>query len=391
MRVLFVCGDGIFAGLERITLQLIQEVGRRGHDVMCFGSYWGSGQFTAKIREAGLPLERSWFGFISLTPRIRPMWMTFAQLAKLPLLWRDYRRLVARWRPDVIHFTNFHHVLLLACGPTRTGVPSLYHVHNIFRPTRAARIGFGIVGKYVDRFVAVSHAVADSLVTLGVDRRRISVILNGVAVPAAVPSRSRGWRERCGWTDDRIVVGIVGQVTPAKGHEDFLEALVIARRSNPLVTGVVVGSGDEEYLRTLEERSRRNDLGVVFTGFVEDTTEVFAGLDLLIVASRQPEAFSLVAAEAMASGLPVIGVRRGAIPELLSPDLAELLVEPGSPADIAERILRLAREPETRRALGTRARALAARELRIERCAAALVAEYAAITGSRPAEPNRAC
>ena len=71
------------------------------------------------------------------------------------------------------------------------------------------------------------------------------------------------------------------------------------------------------------------------------------------------EAFGNVFAEALASGLPVIGSNVGGIPELIEHGVNGLLVTPGDPSSLARAIGYLASDIELRGAMSLRNRARA--------------------------------
>ena len=71
------------------------------------------------------------------------------------------------------------------------------------------------------------------------------------------------------------------------------------------------------------------------------------------------EAFGNVFAEALASGLPIVGSSVGGIPELVEHGSNGLLVPPGDPAGLASAIRYLADDPELRAEMAVRNRAKA--------------------------------
>jgi len=121
---------------------------------------------------------------------------------------------------------------------------------------------------------------------------------------------------------------VVSRLSPEKGVDVAIDACRIA--GVPLV---VAGDGPEQdALRASHE--------VRFVGRVDDAelARLREGAALAIVPSRSAETFGMAAAEAMASGLPVVASRIGALPELVE---EAGLANPGDPASLAEAIMRL--------------------------------------------------
>jgi alpha-maltose-1-phosphate synthase len=71
------------------------------------------------------------------------------------------------------------------------------------------------------------------------------------------------------------------------------------------------------------------------------------------------EAFGMVFQEAAAAGLPAIGTRINAVPEIVSDGRTGLLIPPDDEATLVDALLRLHGSPELRRTLGSAARASA--------------------------------
>ena len=82
--------------------------------------------------------------------------------------------------------------------------------------------------------------------------------------------------------------------------------------------------------------------------------------DLFVLPTRD-EAFGLVFQEAAAAGLPAIGTRLNAIPELVEHERTGLLVPPRDPDALVAAMARLLDSADLRHAMGVRARAFVAR------------------------------
>jgi glycosyltransferase involved in cell wall biosynthesis len=118
---------------------------------------------------------------------------------------------------------------------------------------------------------------------------------------------------------------VVSRLSPEKGVDVALDACRLA--GVPLV---IAGEGPQ--MQELRDRAAGSD--VRFEGRVDEQrlTELRAGATLALVPSRSAETFGMAAAESMATGLPVVASRVGAIPELVD---ERSLVEPGDPAALA--------------------------------------------------------
>ena len=100
---------------------------------------------------------------------------------------------------------------------------------------------------------------------------------------------------------------------------------------------------------------------VAFTGARNDMPEVYASLDLMVLPSLV-EAMPMCLLEAMAASKPIVASAVGSVPKVICPEETGLLVEPGNAEQLADSILRLLRDYEFSRSLGS-----AARELVIKR------------------------
>ncbi len=83
--------------------------------------------------------------------------------------------------------------------------------------------------------------------------------------------------------------------------------------------------------------TRRNISGVRFCSIFDDQrTLYYNAADLFLYPELTQPAFGLVGAEALSCGVPVIGARHGAIPEVLGE--SEIFFKPGDAIDLREKI-----------------------------------------------------
>jgi len=147
-----------------------------------------------------------------------------------------------------------------------------------------------------------------------------------------------------------------------KGIDRLLETMSILAGIDPTVRLRMAGRGRDldRVQREVEVRGLQEQ--VTLLGSVSDSEReaLFAGARILLMPSRF-EGFGMVAAEAMAAGLPVIGSDAGALPEVLDAPRGGVLVSGGDPQGMAHVVLDLLRNPSRRIGLGESARASAER------------------------------
>jgi glycosyltransferase involved in cell wall biosynthesis len=148
---------------------------------------------------------------------------------------------------------------------------------------------------------------------------------------------------------------VVSRLSPEKGVEVAIEACSRAGRDL-----VIAGEGPER--ARLERLAARARAHVSLLGGVDDARleRLRAGAAVALAPSRSAETFGLALAEAMAAGVPAVGSRVGALPELLE---ARQLVEPGDAGALAEAIERLAGDRDAGERGRARVRAICAPEV----------------------------
>ena len=195
---------------------------------------------------------------------------------------------------------------------------------------------------------------------LGVERRTIHAVPAGIALadyPPPAAERPAG---------DPFVVGYLARVSPEKGLHLLVEAFrllagAVGRERVRLRVAGYVGPRERAYLAEQEARVAAGGLGgtVEFLGEVDRAGKLafLAGLDVLSVPTVHPEPKGRFVLEALACGVPVVEPAHGAFPELIAATGGGLLVEPGSPAALADGLRRLHDDPALRRQLGRQGRA----------------------------------
>ena len=146
-------------------------------------------------------------------------------------------------------------------------------------------------------------------------------------------------------------VGIIGRITPIKGHLYFIKAMAEAASVIPRLKVWVVGDAPhskEAYKEEIQVLTRRLGLWHVtqFLGTQRDIPSVLANLDLLVLATTTHEAFGRVIVEAQASGVPVVATRVGGVVDIIEDGKNGLLVSASDSSSIAEAAIKIFKHPE---------------------------------------------
>ena len=226
-------------------------------------------------------------------------------------------------------------VVITARGTDVNLIPELPGPRRMIQ--EAARQAAGII--------AVSQALKDALVGLGIPAERVTVLRNGVDLELFHPQAREETRAALGLFGPSLLS--VGHLIERKGHELVIGALP----SLPGFRLLIAGDGPERVrLENLSSALRIADR-VRFLGALphEQLHKVYAAADALVLASSR-EGWPNVLLEAMACGTPVVASNIWGNPEVVSRPEAGVLMGERSAAGVAEGVLRLFRELPTRAA-----------------------------------------
>ena len=206
--------------------------------------------------------------------------------------------------------------------------------------------------KNVDAFLSVSEYYADFMPRyLGIPREKIHV------VPLGINPQGFDLRERK--QDGPFTIGFLGRVAPEKGLHVLAEAYRLLRTELPAARLEVAGymaPDAKPYLAGIQKYLADAGLGQEFQyhGVIDraDKIAFLRKLDVMSLPATYDEPKGVSLLEAMACGVPLVQPRRGAFTEIVESTGGGVLVQPDDPADLAEGILKIARDKELAEELG---------------------------------------
>ncbi len=267
--------------------------------------------------------------------------LPFANGYRFPLRKQAWIDQLIEMRPDIIE-ANDPYVPAWAAleAGRRLGVPVIGFYHSDLPRLVGSRAGHWtnrLMNRYVhnlyrrfDRVLAPSQVMADNLHALDVRKAHVQPL--GVDARCFHPDKRTGrLRARLGLGDDTRLLVFGGRGAREKNLPVLLESMRLLGARYHLH---LVGSHMPRQLPTNVTTSDRFASQDELAGMLADS-------DALVHAGDR-ETFGLIVLEAMASGLPVVGVDAGAIAELIVPGTG-LLAEPLSATSMAETVQHLFR------------------------------------------------
>jgi glycosyltransferase involved in cell wall biosynthesis len=223
-------------------------------------------------------------------------------------------------------------------------------VDNLFVTRRSIGSSSGALDrlKYVTagtRYIAISSAVRESLLRLGVSATQVLVVPSGIEIGRLAAARAAGtdaWglRARGLWT-----VGSVGALARDKNPMLLLEAFARVRRRIP--TAHLLYAGEGPLRAALEQRARGLELAadVTFAGRLEDVAPAYAAMAAFALASDH-EGLCTALLDAMAAGVPVATTAAGGVLDIARHGDSALVVPPRDADALAGALMRLYEQPD---------------------------------------------
>lgn len=346
MRIAHFIGTNFVGGPEKQILNHIGRLPRGSYAAMLISfAEPGGGELKLEAEKRGiecllLPAEK---------------WQLIAVL-------RELFRTYDEWRPDVVcahgYKAGFYTLLLKLLRRCRyvgfsrgwTSENLKIHLYSLLDKS---------IIRFADAIVAVSESQRLRLLEARVPDRKIHVVENAVTVPDQSVMRSDP-----GQTDIRSELGLpagartilaAGRLSPEKGYDDLLRAMVIVRAKAPYAHLLLAGTGPQDDALKAQAREQGLESCVHFLGFRKDILSLYGQSDVFALSSLS-EGLPNVVLEAMALGLPVVATRVGGLPEVIDDGRTGLLVSSRAPEQLASGLIRILTDGRFAHAISAQAR-----------------------------------
>jgi glycosyltransferase involved in cell wall biosynthesis len=309
-----------------------------------------------------------------------PCYSTMSAGVKLsPFVLRKLHRIVQSRGIELLHThlqeADFYGFWLKKLNPRLHWV-STRHNTDAFRTRAFWRAVNASISHRTERVIAVSEAVRDFVASHErIPMEKLVVVRNGIDL-SRFADRPAGDQARASLNlpAGDFVVGIVGRLSPQKGHHFLFEAAAKLAAQIPNLRLLVVGEGQLKGRLQRLARALGITERVSFVGFRPDMGTLYAAMDLLAMPSLF-EGLPLVLVEALVCERVSVGARAPGITDVIEDGKNGLLVKVGDVDELAAAIARVFRG-EYDRDMPRRARAAAMAEYDIKTYLGRLEAIY---------------
>lgn len=358
-------------GAERHLLLVLPRLRAAGVDVDLFVIHPG-GKLDGDMRAAGIPLSGP-------SAAITARWaqLLVSGLLLFAAMLRRRRRLFHFFLPEAYLVGG------LAGALTRHG--GLVMSRRSLNRYQAAHPVAARLERFLHRRMAAvlanSQAVRADLLAEGVAEAKLALIRNGMDfTPFARPVDRVAGRADLGIGPQTLVLCIVANLIPYKGHGDLLRAVAAWRGGGRDWALLCVGRKDRA-AADLARLCAELELGghVHFLGQRGDVPALLTISDIGLLCSHE-EGFSNSILEGMAAGLPMIVSDAGGNGEAIAHGRTGLVYPAGDVAALTAALEQLAARPEARRDLGAAGRDWVMRHCSLEACVAAYCGLYKSLS-----------
>lgn len=342
LRVLHIIDTLSVGGAEQLILSLAKHIDRRMVELhVCGLSVILGNALEGELTALGVPVT-----------------VVGARSFYDPRTTLQIMRYIRRHRIDVVHTHLTHADIVGRLAARLNGRPVVSTFHN--QPSNYTReradlrwLEYFTARYLATHLIAVSSRIREMFIAeWKIPGDHISTIYNSVPMdqllPIPEPSPAL-------ITPDEPVITNIGRLARQKGQRVLLEAAKIVVQRYPGARFQIVGQGRLE--RALRDQAAELGItaSITFLGMRRDVPEILAGSDLFVLSSLW-EGMPLTVVEAMAAARPMVLTDVGANAELIAHGEQGLIVPPNDAQALADAIIALLADGETRARFGRVAR-----------------------------------
>ena len=285
------------------------------------------------------------------------------------IAWRRVVRAVREYKPDLIYERYALFGFAGGMVARRHGIPFILEVNTPYAQAWAKYYGLHLqrLARWIERrtlcaadhIVTVTHEQVKLLQGIGVEPERVTVSHNAID-PHWFDQRRHedpALRDKLGLKG--LVIGFVGTMNRWQGIPKFGEVIASVLERHPDASFLFVGDG--EFRQSLEDACRAQGHldRVIFVGRQPHAKvpSYVAAMDVAVLLDSNTYGSPMKIFEYWGMGKAVVAPAVPPVLEVMRDRETGLIIEPGNAAQLADRIVELARDPALRERLGRAGRA----------------------------------
>jgi lipopolysaccharide heptosyltransferase II len=319
MNILQILPELNVGGVETGTLDLVKYLVKTGHKAVVVS---GGGELVKELESIGgihyqLPVHRrSIFAIMNMVPKL------------IEIIYKE--------NIDIVHARSRAPAWIAYFACRKTSKIFITTCHGYYK-----KHPFSYVMGWGKRVIVLSNVIARHMIDdFSVPYERVRLIWRSVDLEKFIYIRPDTKRK------EEFHVGIIGRITPLKGHLDFIKAMAKVAQQIPHLKIWIVGdapASKQAYKEQVQLLTRRLGLWqcTEFLGTQRDIPGILANFDCLVLATTTQEAFGRVIIEAQAAGVPTVATKVGGVVDIIEDEKTGLLIPPSDPESMSAAIIRI--------------------------------------------------
>jgi glycosyltransferase involved in cell wall biosynthesis len=283
-------------------------------------------------------------------------------LCRFPENFKSIRQIMEAEKPDIVHAYGMTQILGPICAKS-LNKKLAWHINDDSVPMPWAKIFISFMNRISNKITISSEALARYYFgSPSTWPSNLEILYSTVDLELFCPKFSRkNVKSELGIGENEIVIGIIANLHPSKGHLCFVRAAkLLKNRFSRRLRFVIVGrklETQQSYAARIEAEISRLGLinDVVMTGYRSDIADVLSSMDILVVPSVW-EPLGVIVMEGMAMQKPIVATNAGGIPEMITNGLDGLLFPPEDEVALADCIAKLIEDSSLREYISFNAR-----------------------------------
>lgn len=269
-------------------------------------------------------------------------------------------KVIDRKKIDILHLHGYGATTFGRLAGAMRRLPAILHEHaNLTDTPWFQKLADVALEPVTDIAIAVSQSTADFVINARkIPPNKVKVVYLGV--PLEEFSRDRpadeiqAARQELGIAPGDFAIGTVTRLHDSKGNSYLVEAARLVLNERPHARFFAVGEGPLR--EPLEQQARALGLAdrFIFAGFAKDVPRVVSAFDVSVFPSLW-EGTPLTVFEALAMGKPIVATDADGLVDVLTHERDAIIVPKRNARALADGLVRMIDEPETRRRLGAAA------------------------------------